>query len=43
MSKDYVMAVQNSLTQKSRWENGIEHHPMSLRLMKFLLEWAFST
>ena len=33
---DYIKSVELGLTKISRWENGIEHHPMSVRLMQFL-------
>lgn len=32
----YTKAKENNLTNKNRWEDGIEHHPMSVKLMKFL-------
>jgi hypothetical protein len=35
---DYELAQQAGLTIKNRWEDGIEHHPMSERLMRFLAE-----
>lgn len=35
---DYTEAQQLGLTNKNRWEDGIDHHPMSRRLMKFLEE-----
>lgn len=33
---DYEKAKELGLTSKDRWGGGIPHHPMSLRLMKFL-------
>jgi hypothetical protein len=33
---DYEKAKELGLTSKDRWGDGIPHHPMSLRLMKFL-------
>lgn len=33
---DYSDAVDLGLTDKQRWEEDIEHHPMSKRLMLFL-------
>lgn len=33
---DYALAKDLGLTSKKRWEEGIEHHPMSKRLMTFL-------
>jgi hypothetical protein len=35
---DYMAAVAAGLTKLNRWENGIYHHPMSMRLMAFLSE-----
>lgn len=34
--EDYEKAQELGLTEKDRWEDGIEHHPMSERLMRFL-------
>ena len=34
----YNRAKKNNLTNIDRWEEGIEHHPKSLELMKFLEE-----
>lgn len=33
---DYEKARKLGLTEIDRWEEGIDHHPMSYRLMKFL-------
>jgi len=33
---DYEKAKKFGLTDLDRWEEGIEHHPMSERLMRFL-------
>lgn len=33
---DYDQAKELGLTKLNRWEDGISHHPMSVRLMKFL-------
>jgi hypothetical protein len=33
---DYDDAKAAGLTSKDRWSDGIDHHPMSIRLMKFL-------
>jgi len=33
---DYSRAKELGLTNKNRWEDGIDHHPMSVRLMDFL-------
>ena len=38
MNKDYEKAKKLGLTQKDRWGEGTEHHPMSYRLMKFIQE-----
>jgi len=38
---DYEKAKQRGLTDKDRWGEGIEHHPMSVRLMAFLKEHDF--
>lgn len=38
---DYSRAKALGLTEKNRWEDGIDHHPMSVRLMKFLSEHDF--
>lgn len=35
---DYEKAKELGLTDKNRWENGISHHPMSERIMTFLVE-----
>lgn len=36
MSEDYDKAKALRLTDKDRWGEGLPHHPMSERLMKFL-------
>ena len=33
---DYEKAVEAGLTSIDRWSEGVDHHPMSLRLMAFL-------
>ena len=33
---DYTQAKALGLLNKDRWEKGIPHHPMSLRIMDFL-------
>jgi len=38
MNKDYIKAKELGLTQQNRWEEGISHHPMSERLMRFLAD-----
>jgi len=35
---DYQNAKDLGLTSKNRWEEGMDHHPMSTRIMKFLAE-----
>jgi len=39
---DYQKAKQLGLTNLDRWEKGIEHHPMSVRLMEFMAEHDFN-
>ena len=36
MNKDYEKAKKLGLTNLKRWENGIGHHPSSMRIMDFL-------
>lgn len=38
---DYEAAKALGLTGQHRWEEGTDHHPMSQRLMKFLVEHDF--
>lgn len=38
---DYQRAKLLDLTNKKRWEEGIEHHPKSIRLMRFIAEHDF--
>jgi len=38
---DYQKAKELKLTQLNRWENGISHHPMSERVVKFMAEYDF--
>lgn len=38
---DYEKAKELGLTSIDRWENDIEHHPMSIRLMKFIAKHDF--
>jgi hypothetical protein len=40
-NKDYARAQELGLTKKNRWEDGIDHHPMSERLMRFLAKHDF--
>ncbi len=39
---DYEEAKQAGLTDQDRWEEGTEHHPISERLMAFLVEHDFN-
>ena len=39
---DYERAVELGLTSKDRWEEGIEHHPMSQRIMDFIHKHDFT-
>jgi len=39
---DYEKAKELGLTDLRRWEDGIEHHPMSERLMRFIKEHDFN-
>lgn len=39
---DYQKAKRLGLTDLNRWEEGIDHHPMSERIMAFLIEHDFS-
>lgn len=41
MITDYEGASRLGLTKKDRWEAGIAHHPMSIRLMGFIQEHDF--
>lgn len=34
--EDYDLAQKLGFTRNDRWEKGIDHHPMSVRLMRFL-------
>lgn len=38
---DYENAKRLGLTSKDRWKSGIVHHPMSVRLMEFILDHDF--
>jgi len=40
-SDDYKRAKKLGLTDKDRWGKGMDHHPMSERLMRFLAEHDF--
>lgn len=39
---DYEKAKQLGITNLNRWEDGINHHPMSIRIMLFLSEHDFN-
>ena len=39
---DYEKAKKLGLTTKNRWENGTEHHPMSERIMRFIMDHDFN-
>ena len=41
MKTDYEKAKELGLTDINRWEKGIEHHPMSQRIMDFLEDHDF--
>lgn len=41
MNIDYEAAKTAGLTGKDRWGEGVDHHPMSERLMAFLAEHDF--
>ena len=38
---DYEKAKSLGLTDLNRWEDGIDHHPMSERLISFLMEYDY--
>ena len=38
---NYEKAKELGLTKLNRWENGVDHHPMSSRLVSFLSEHDF--
>lgn len=40
--EDYQKAEELKLTKKDRWGEGIPHHPMSERLVRFLVEHDFN-
>ena len=42
MMSDYEKAKALGLTDKNRWEGGIDHHPMSERIMRFLSDHDFN-
>lgn len=39
---DYNKAEELGLTNLKRWEDGIDHHPMSERIVRFLVEHDFN-
>lgn len=39
---DYEKAVKLGLTTKKRWQQGIQHHPMSITIMDFLCDHDFN-
>tara|TARA_Y100000296_G_scaffold82109_1_gene110699 strand:+ start:1888 stop:2007 length:120 start_codon:yes stop_codon:yes gene_type:complete len=39
MNKDYEKAKELGLIKLDRWGKGIDHHPMSERLMVLLGDW----
>ena len=41
MASDYEKAKAKGLTAKNRWEEGLDHHPMSERLGRFLADHDF--
>lgn len=41
MNKDYKKAKELGLTSINRWEDGIDHHPMSERIVRFLADHDF--
>lgn len=42
MNIDYEVAKSLGLTDLNRWEDGIEHHPMSERIVRFVKEHDFN-
>lgn len=38
----YKIAKEKGLTDIDRWSDGVEHHPMSVKLMKFLSKHDFN-
>lgn len=41
-TEDYKKADQLGLTELNRWEDGIDHHPMSNRLVRFMADHDFN-
>jgi len=39
--EDYLKAEALGLTKKNRWEDGVDHHSMSVRVVDFLAEHDF--
>ena len=42
VNPDYEKAKELGLTNKDRWGEGIEHHPMSERVVRFISEHDFN-
>lgn len=42
MSSGYRLAKKLGLTDINRWEEGYDHHPKSIQLMRFLIEHDFN-
>ena len=42
MNKDYLKAKELGPTNFNRWEEGIEHHPMSEKIVEFLSDHDFN-
>lgn len=38
LTEDYMKAEKLGLTRLNRWENGMPHHPMSERIVQFLMD-----
>lgn len=41
MTNDYQQAKALGLTEKNRWEEGIDHHPMTKRIFNFISDHDF--
>ena len=41
-TEDYKVAKEMGLIRDDRWEQGIPHHPMSERLVRFLMDHDFA-
>lgn len=42
MNRDYQRAKDLGVTNQDRWGEGIDHHPMSERIVRFLVEHDFN-